>query len=185
MNLRPSGECICRSGRKRQSMSESIHYSCAVLMTSTKSSGAWLTLVTGSATTECGTTTTIPLSVMQDLRFLWSHTIYIRTPLIQAYFCGQHRHCVLYSDREALTDAMANLDRYYTVVGTLERLAESYRLLERLLPKFFGGLSQLNLGEKWELLCREAISKSEKTSDDRNGHYCIGNKTCGQRQRAA
>ncbi len=39
-----------------------------------------------------------------------------------------------------------SLLRYYTVVGILERMEDSEMLLEKLIPQYFKGLSELRQG---------------------------------------
>ena len=64
---------------------------------------------------------------------------------MQAYFCGQHRHCVMFNNRQALVDAIRNLDSQYEMVGLVEEMETSYALLEKLLPKFFNGLTDIEI----------------------------------------
>ena len=40
------------------------------------------------------------------------------------------------------------MDKYYTVVGTLERRLESYRVIEHMLPSFFKNLLQHKHGRQ-------------------------------------
>ena len=56
-----------------------------------------------------------------------------------AYFCGQREICMEYGTKFALRKAKENIEMYYPVVTILERLEESRKLCEQLLPQFFKG----------------------------------------------
>ena len=68
-------------------------------------------------------------------------------PSLKAFFCGQHRHCVMFNNRQALIDAIRNLDREYLIVGLVEELETSYALLEKALPRYFTGLTSLDVSK--------------------------------------
>lgn len=56
-----------------------------------------------------------------------------------AFFCGHSEACDdLESDR-LYAAAVANVDRYFAVVGVLEYFQESLEVLEAYLPRFFAG----------------------------------------------
>ena len=47
------------------------------------------------------------------------------------------------NDEWALEQAKQNIERYYEVVGLVEMLAETIAVLEKRLPKFFSGASDV------------------------------------------
>ena len=71
-----------------------------------------------------------------------------------AYFCGQDTRCLEFGTGFALSRAKDHIDRFYPVVGILERLEESIKLSEMILPDFFGEASLIFDSMKcWFLLC--------------------------------
>ena len=55
----------------------------------------------------------------------------------QSYFCGQGSSCVSYQSTEGLRRAKYNVERFYKVVGVLERIEDTLKLIEKHLPKVF------------------------------------------------
>ena len=55
------------------------------------------------------------------------------------YFCGHHPDCVDPPDARSYARARHNLLQRYVWVGQLERLPESLRVLQKLLPDWFVG----------------------------------------------
>ena len=66
-----------------------------------------------------------------------------------AYFCGQDYECSLHGSRIALNMAKSNVEKYYPVVGILERMEESLKVMEIMLPEFLSGI--VNIYEKHPL----------------------------------
>ena len=64
-----------------------------------------------------------------------------------AYLCGQERFCREVGSREALARAKTNVEQAYPVVGVLEQLDASLRVLEARLPRFFRGVRDLYYGK--------------------------------------
>ena len=62
---------------------------------------------------------------------------------LQPYFCGQSDECMIVGSKLALDRAKANIDRWFPVVAVLERMTQSLRVLEYVLPKFFSGASRV------------------------------------------
>lgn len=73
-----------------------------------------------------------------------------------AIFCGQApecaciggmatRSCAAPTKQAALVLAKRNLQREYALVGVTERYANSLRLFERILPKFFNGATKVTI----------------------------------------
>uniref|UniRef100_A0A6S8FZC4 Heparan-sulfate 6-O-sulfotransferase n=1 Tax=Aplanochytrium stocchinoi TaxID=215587 RepID=A0A6S8FZC4_9STRA len=64
------------------------------------------------------------------------------------FLCGLHGDCVRPLTQKALDRAKANVDEKLVFVGLLERLDESFEMLERLFPVYFEGLSKVKVGHK-------------------------------------
>ena len=64
-----------------------------------------------------------------------------------AYLCGQESFCREVGSREALARAKTNVEQAYPVVGVLEQLDASLRVLEARLPRFFRGVRDLYYGK--------------------------------------
>ena len=62
---------------------------------------------------------------------------------MQPYFCGQTEDCKVMGSRRALRKAIANVDKWYSVVGILEDMPSTLTVMENRLPLFFRGLSAL------------------------------------------
>ena len=82
-----------------------------------------------------------------------------------AYFCGQDYECSLHGSAKVLSAAKRNVEKYFAVVGVLERLDETLFVLEKKLGVFMKGVSRLYRGQKankaWrrEEISREAADK--------------------------
>ena len=55
--------------------------------------------------------------------------------------------CRRRASRAGLERAKQNIEKYYTLVGTLEELPVFLRLLERILPQFFKGVHDMYRSE--------------------------------------
>ena len=64
-----------------------------------------------------------------------------------AYLCGQESFCREVGSREALARAKTNVEQAYPVVGVLEQLDASLRVLEARLPGFFHMARNLYYGK--------------------------------------
>ena len=53
------------------------------------------------------------------------------------FFCGMDPVCDIFGSPEALKIAKANVERYYSVVGVLEKFNETLEVLENYVPAFF------------------------------------------------
>ena len=62
------------------------------------------------------------------------------------YFCGQNPECVKFNSPWALAKAKQNVEQLYPVVGVLEMLEDSIRLLEEKVPFVVKGLSNFLRG---------------------------------------
>ncbi|XP_022094824.1 uronyl 2-sulfotransferase-like [Acanthaster planci] len=60
------------------------------------------------------------------------------------FFCGQRKECRRPS-QWALDEAKLNVEKHFVVVGILEDLESSFRVLEKALPQFFTGAVKLLL----------------------------------------
>ena len=81
-----------------------------------------------------------------------------------AYFCGQRDFCNSFGSEKALKLAKANIEAFYPLVLILERLEESLKLAEKLLPKLFNGslailkrLERFNSMERKDVLSQRAF----------------------------
>ncbi|XP_044732111.1 uronyl 2-sulfotransferase-like [Chrysoperla carnea] len=63
------------------------------------------------------------------------------------YFCGQDPECRILNNEWALQRAKNNVERYYPVVGVLEELNSTLRILESKLPYFFKGIQKVYFDE--------------------------------------
>ncbi|XP_018497330.1 uronyl 2-sulfotransferase [Galendromus occidentalis] len=70
-------------------------------------------------------------------------TGYLQVGHMVPYFCGHHQKCMVVNDEWALEQAKKNIERYYDVVGLVEMLAETIAVLEKRLPQFFSGASEI------------------------------------------
>lgn len=60
-----------------------------------------------------------------------------------AFFCGMDKECNVFGNPAALSIAKNNVEKYYAVVGILERWNESLQVLEQYVPAFFKGVSEI------------------------------------------
>ena len=56
-----------------------------------------------------------------------------------SYYCGHGHECTLFGNADALKLAKSNVEKYYAVVGVLESMEETLRVLEQFVPDFFDG----------------------------------------------
>ena len=63
-------------------------------------------------------------------------------PLKQPYFCGQNSFCTSPTSRKALELAKANIQKYYGVIGVLERLDDTQKVFEAAIPGYLTGFPQ-------------------------------------------
>lgn len=61
------------------------------------------------------------------------------------YFCGQHPDCRKVGSRWALQQAKENVERYYSVVGLLEEMPLSSKVLQSYIPRFFKNVTSIPL----------------------------------------
>ena len=59
------------------------------------------------------------------------------SPFQISFFCGMHKVCDDFGSPEALALAKSNVDRYYAVVGVVEKMQESLQVLENYVPAYF------------------------------------------------
>ncbi len=60
------------------------------------------------------------------------------------FFCGHKTHCCVVNSERAFRDAVDNVERHFAVVGVLEEMDKSLAVLERYLPRFFDGVTQVS-----------------------------------------
>ena len=80
------------------------------------------------------------------------------TVTFQPYFCGQEPECTRHNSRQALMTAIENVERHYPVVGVLEEMDSTLRVMQAVLPRFFNGIHNKFGGDQtcknscWKLL---------------------------------
>ncbi|XP_067135203.1 uronyl 2-sulfotransferase-like [Centruroides vittatus] len=73
--------------------------------------------------------------------------------LLLPYFCGQDERCLILNHPWALRTAKSNMERYYAVVGVVEEMNVTLRVLEATLPVFFKGA--------WEVYHNLSVRKNQ------------------------
>jgi hypothetical protein len=68
--------------------------------------------------------------------------------LLVPYFCGHDKRCLSLNEEWALQEAKRNIEKSYQVIGILEHMDITLRVLQNKLPKFFTGVSQLYFNKK-------------------------------------
>ena len=68
--------------------------------------------------------------------------------LLVPYFCGHDKRCLNLNEEWALQEAKRNIEKSYEVIGILEHMDITLRVLQNKLPKFFAGVSQLYFSKK-------------------------------------
>ena len=63
------------------------------------------------------------------------------------YFCGSAKMCRMPTE-EGLKRAQDNVDRFFLVVGVLEKYEQFLKLTQKLIPRFFDGIVDLYDQEK-------------------------------------
>ena len=58
------------------------------------------------------------------------------------YFCGSAEMCTLPTE-DGLKRAQDNVDRFFLVVGVLEKYEQFLNLTQKIIPKFFDGIVEL------------------------------------------
>ena len=71
------------------------------------------------------------------MAFLRSKGCMRLSPFQISFFCGMHKVCDDFGSPEALEMAKSNVDRYYAVVGVVEKMQESLQVLENYVPAYF------------------------------------------------
>lgn len=59
------------------------------------------------------------------------------------FFCGHHLDCLPFNTDGALERAKMAVEQHYAVVGVLEDLNTTLTVLEKYVPKFFAGASDV------------------------------------------
>lgn len=59
------------------------------------------------------------------------------------FFCGHHSECLPFNTQGALERAKRAVEQHYAVVGVLEDLNTTLTVLEKYIPKFFAGASNV------------------------------------------
>ncbi|XP_076304948.1 uronyl 2-sulfotransferase-like isoform X2 [Tachypleus tridentatus] len=60
------------------------------------------------------------------------------------YFCGHEDECMILNSEWALEKAKENVEKYYSVVGVLEQMDITIKVMEAYLPQFFRGLFKVH-----------------------------------------
>lgn len=67
------------------------------------------------------------------------------------FFCGHHEECTPFNTEGALQRAKRAVEQHYAVVGVLEDLNSTLSVLEKYIPKFFDGATDVYYS-KWRIL---------------------------------
>jgi len=59
------------------------------------------------------------------------------------FFCGHDERCVEFNGEYAMNKAKSNVEQYYSVVGILEELELSLKVMEEYVPLFFRGAADI------------------------------------------
>ena len=59
------------------------------------------------------------------------------------FFCGNDPDCIGFNTKEALAKAKETVEKNFALVGVLEKLDQTFDLLEAFVPKYFSGLKSL------------------------------------------
>jgi len=81
-----------------------------------------------------------------------------------AFFCGNDIECSKHNDRAALDAAKRNVENFYEVVGVLEDLELSIKILEKKIPQYFAGALELYQSSP-EHVINKGKNKASKVSD--------------------
>jgi len=76
------------------------------------------------------------------------------------YFCPVDSTACAAKDESSLKEAIQVLERYYDVVGVLERMADSMKLFELVLPRYFKGMPKLEHKHVRQAARKPALSPS-------------------------
>ena len=66
--------------------------------------------------------------------------MWYKLSLCQPYFCGMDPECPTHNSRWALNRAIENVEKHFPVVGVLEDLDLTLKLMQKALPMFFKGI---------------------------------------------
>jgi hypothetical protein len=59
---------------------------------------------------------------------------------LQPYFCGQELDCTRHNSLWALERAIKNVEQHFPVVGVLEQMDDTLRVMHAMMPRYFGGI---------------------------------------------
>lgn len=65
------------------------------------------------------------------------------------FFCGHDQECTPFNTEGALERAKYAVESQYAVVGVLEDFNTTLTVLEKYIPRFFGGATSVYFGELW------------------------------------
>ena len=80
------------------------------------------------------------------------------------FFCGNDPECDVFNGSGAFKRAVENVEKYFPVVGVLEELDSSLRVLEAFLPRYFSGASEILAKEPSEKHKNKNIYKQRQSS---------------------
>jgi len=61
-----------------------------------------------------------------------------------SFFCGMDPECNIFGSKEGLELAKSNVEKYYAVVGVLEKWQETLQVLEEYVPMFFRNVRKVH-----------------------------------------
>jgi dermatan/chondrotin sulfate uronyl 2-O-sulfotransferase UST len=62
---------------------------------------------------------------------------------LQPYFCGMDLECTRHNSLWALDRAIENVEQHFPVVGVLEQRDETLRVMQAMVPRYFGGIWEM------------------------------------------
>ena len=68
-------------------------------------------------------------------------------PFQITFFCGMKDECEEFESKSALKIAKNNVEKYFAVVGILEKWQESLKLFEHFVPAYFKNVKQIYNGD--------------------------------------
>ncbi|KAK7065483.1 hypothetical protein SK128_007193 [Halocaridina rubra] len=71
----------------------------------------------------------------------------LETEMQLTYMCGQESFCKILGDKKALIQAKKNVEESFAVVGILENLPLTFKVLELYIPRYFRGITSTVYGQ--------------------------------------
>ncbi|XP_055327772.1 heparan sulfate 2-O-sulfotransferase pipe-like isoform X2 [Paramacrobiotus metropolitanus] len=82
-----------------------------------------------------------------------------------AFFCGQDIECSNHNSKWALETAKENVEKFFTVVGVLEDIDITLRVLQHQLPQYFSGVVELYKASQDHVI-NKGLNRKQDVSQD-------------------